>query len=185
MFLNSVGFAGGMVTSRLLGTQRRMMATPTSGWTLLAGDLVGRLVIVAVQAIGIIAVTSLFFDVHWGDPLPLAALVALFAVISVTAAEIAGATATTREQVLGAAAGFGVGWAMIGGCVWPLSVVSPQLASAGHLVPQAWAMDGLIDLSTGADLASLTDELTVLAAFAFAFTVAAGTALTLRGRKGW
>ena len=34
-----------------------------------------------------------------------------------------------------------VAMGMLGGCMWPLSIVPAPMRVAGHLVPQAWAMD--------------------------------------------
>jgi len=56
---------------------------------------------------------------------------------------------------------------MLGGCMWPLSIVSGTLRTVGHLTPHAWAVDAWTALvARGGTLATIAPDLGVLAAFA-------------------
>lgn len=63
----------------------------------------------------------------------------------------------------------GIGLGMLGGCMWPLSIVPPFMRTLGHLTPHAWAVDAWTALvDDGASFAGIALELTVLAATTFA-----------------
>jgi ABC-type multidrug transport system permease subunit len=54
----------------------------------------------------------------------------------------------------------------LGGCWWPLEVVSDTMSTIGHFFPTAWTMDALHRLiSFGGELSEITQELAVLAGF--------------------
>jgi ABC-2 type transport system permease protein len=56
---------------------------------------------------------------------------------------------------------------MLGGTMWPLEVVGDTMRTIGHLVPQAWIMDGFVTLIfDGGGVTDLGRELAVLASFA-------------------
>lgn len=59
--------------------------------------------------------------------------------------------------------------AMLRGCLWPLEVVGPALARAGHLTPHAWALEALRDVGVGGDsLAQVAPRLVPLVAMTVA-----------------
>jgi len=69
---------------------------------------------------------------------------------------------------------------MLGGCMWPLSIVSQTMRNVGHVTPQAWAVDAWTDLlSRGGTLATILPQLAVLTAFAAGFLAIA----TIRMRR--
>jgi ABC-2 type transport system permease protein len=69
---------------------------------------------------------------------------------------------------------------MLGGCMWPLSIVSKTMREVGHIAPQAWAVDAWTSLlSRGGSIVSIAPELGVLAAFAAGFL----TLATVRLRR--
>lgn len=61
---------------------RRMLSTPTGPGTLIAGETLGRVLIGIIQAAVIIVGSSLLFGVRWGQPLGVAAVVILFALVA-------------------------------------------------------------------------------------------------------
>ena len=79
----------------------------------------------------------------------------------------------------------GIAFGMLGGCMWPLAIVSPLMREIGHATPHAWAVDAWTALlSRGRTVATILPELAVLAGFAAAFLVLAAWRLrqTLRVR---
>ncbi len=52
----------------------------------------------------------------------------------------------TEEQAISVAVVLGIVCGLLGGCMYPLDVVSPAIRVVGHFVPQAWAMDAFIKL---------------------------------------
>jgi ABC-2 type transport system permease protein len=183
MFLNTLTFAGGLVVARQLGCLRRIAATPTRPATVLVGDFFGRFVLAVLQGLLIVAVGSLAFGVSWGNVGGVLALVALFAAVSVGAAELLGSVARTREQVLAVAAPTGLLLGMLGGCIWPLSIVGPFLRDLAKVVPHSWAVSAAQKLQYGLPLRSVTGSLAMLGVFAVVLAVAAHARLAARLRS--
>ncbi len=93
----------------------------------------------------------------------------LLATVSTCAGLVFGTILATEEQAIPFAVPIGIGMAMLGGCMWPLEVVSPAVRAVGHLTPHAWAMDAFIVLQHGgAGIGSVWRSVVALAAFAVA-----------------
>jgi hypothetical protein len=55
-------------------------------------------------------------------------------------------------------------FAMLGGCMWPLSIVSPLMRAVGHATPQAWAVDAWTNLlSSHGTIVTIWHQLGILA----------------------
>ena len=167
VFVNSMAAAGALVETRRLGVSRRMLASPASARTILAGEALGRFALALVQALLILLVGALVFGVDWGDPVGAAALVLLFALVATGAAMLVGTLARTADQAGSVGAPLGIALGMLGGCMWPLEIVGDVMRQVGHVVPHAWAMDAWSALIfDGEALAGITTELAVLAGWA-------------------
>lgn len=169
MFINSLAIGGQLVAARQLGVVRRSLAAPVSAADLAAGFVVARMVFALIQAALILVVGAVFFDVDWGDPVAIAAVVLVFAVVCSAAGLILGAFAKTPEQAPAIGVPLSIGFAMLGGCMWPLFIVPDLVRQVGHLTPHAWAVDGLVEVVfDGGSLGSIGIELAVLSVFAVA-----------------
>ncbi|MEY2477082.1 MAG: linearmycin/streptolysin transport system permease protein [Actinomycetota bacterium] len=165
--ITSLVFGSGLVASRRLGTLQRMLATPTPARAIVLGYAMTAFVVALVQATGLLVIGSLFFRVHWGDPAAVAILLLLLAVVGASMNLIMGTVARTPEQAVAAAVPLGIAIGMLGGCMWPLEVVSPGMRAIGHLTPNAWAMDAWIRLVfVRVGLSGVTRQLLMLALFA-------------------
>jgi ABC-2 type transport system permease protein len=175
MFINSLAIGGQLVAARQLGVIRRSLAAPVSAGDLAAGFVVARMVFALIQAGLIVVVGAVFFDVDWGDPVAVAAVVLVFAVVCAAAGLVLGAVAKTPEQAPAIGVPVSIALAMLGGCMWPLFIVPDTVRQIGHLTPHAWAVDGLIEVVfDGGSLGSIGVELAVLSVFA---TVLSGIAI--------
>jgi ABC-2 type transport system permease protein len=173
MFVNVLGAAFGFAVARQIGTFRRALTTPTRRSTIVAGEMLGRFVVSLFQAALIIGAGIVLFRVHWGDPLGVFAVVILVAGISSAASILLGLVVRHPEHALAFAPPIGLALGMLGGCMWPLAFVSPGLRAVGHISPHAWAMDGLIALSTrDAHLTDIAPQLAVLVGFAAVLVLA-------------
>jgi ABC-2 type transport system permease protein len=180
MFLTSLTAAGRLVHTRRLGVSRRMISTPTSIWTIVAGEALGRFAIALLQAGYIVLITAVAFGVSWGDPLAAAAIIGLFGVVAAGVAMLFGALASTPDQAssLGVFAGLAMG--ALGGCMIPFSVMPAAMQSVARLLPHSWAVLGIQSLiRDGGGLASVAPNLAVLAAWG----VASMTLASWRFRK--
>jgi ABC-2 type transport system permease protein len=180
MFMTSMTAATALIVSRQLGVSRRMFATPTSGRTILVGELLGRFGVAMIQGLFIFVGTAVVFSVEWGDPIAAMAIIVAFGLVSTGVAMLVGTIATNPEQ----ASSIGVGVAMLlgafGGAMVPPEVFPEIMRTVSHVTPHAWAIDGLRAVAVGdSDLAGVIPELAALLAFA---VVLLGLA-TLRFRR--
>ncbi|MDN3027812.1 ABC transporter permease [Streptomyces sp. S.PB5] len=181
VFINALAGGATIVQTRRTGVYARALAAPVSARTLVLGETVAYLLLALLQSALIIGVGALAFDVAWGDPLAAGVLVTVWALVGTGAGVLAGALFRTPEQVNAVGPALGIGLGMLGGCMWPLALVPDWLRTAGHLVPQAWAVDAWTTLlSRGGDLAAILPDLAVLAAFATVLIVCASLALRRR-----
>jgi ABC-2 type transport system permease protein len=167
LFLIALTGAAALIESRRLGVARRILATPTSPATVIAGEALGRVLIACVQALVIILGTALFFGVRWGQPAGVAAVVLLYACAGAGAGTLVGALFRNEQQAAGISLLLGLGLGALGGCMVPLELFPPALKRIAHLTPQAWGNDAFDKLvGHGASITGILPQLGALAVFA-------------------
>jgi ABC-2 type transport system permease protein len=167
VFLNSLSGAVWLIETRRLGIARRMLSTPTSTRSILGGVLLGRLAIALLQALIIVAGSSLLFGVGWGDPLGTTAVVLAFCLVGTGAGMLLGAVCSTEQQAGPIALLLGLSLAAFGGSMVPLEVFPSSVRAAAHLTPHAWANDAFSKLlQHGGGAADVLPQVAVLLAFA-------------------
>ena len=167
MFLTGLTGSAAIIETRRLGVASRMLSTPTSAGTVVAGEGLGRFSVVMLQGIYILFATLLLFQVNWGDPLGAAAIMILFGAVAAGAAMLMGTLFKNDQQAGGIGVVLGIGLAALGGCMVPLEFFSPTMQTVAHLTPHAWALDGFaILVRENGTIADITTELAVLAGFA-------------------
>jgi ABC-2 type transport system permease protein len=167
VFLTSLTGATQLILTRTLGVSRRMLSTPTSAATIVAGEALGRFAVAMLQALIIVAASAVAFGVAWGDPLGAAAVVVAFSLVGAGAAMLVGAVASNAEQAsaLGVVAGLVLG--AVGGCMVPPEVFPEAMRTISRATPHAWALDGLRALAVhDATLVGVLPQVGVLLAFA-------------------
>ena len=179
LFVAALGAGAALVDLNRLGISRRMLSTPVSLATLVGGLTLARLSLTLLQAGLLITVGAVVFDVDWGHPAGVIALVVLYSLVAVGAGLLIGSLARTSEQAMAIGVPVAMGMGMLGGTMWPLDLVGDTMRTIGHATPQAWVMDGWItlifDRGTLADLATELAALTV-----FALAILGGGTLRLR-----
>jgi ABC-2 type transport system permease protein len=174
VFLNALAAGASIIETRQLGMYERMTAGPVRRGTIIAGETLAYFTMALLQATLIVVVGGVAFGVSWGDPLAATVLVALWALVGAGAGMLSGTLFHTPEQAsaIGPTAGIALG--MLGGCMWPLAIVSSTMRQIGHLTPQAWAVDAWTSLlSRSGTISSIAPQLAVLGAFAALFLVSA------------
>jgi ABC-2 type transport system permease protein len=176
MFLTSMTAAGRLVHTKQMGVSRRMVSTPTSVWTIVAGEALGRYLVAILQAAYIVAVTTIAFGVSWGDPLAAGVIVALFGLVAAGAAMLVGALSENGDQAssLGVFAGLALG--ALGGCMIPWQMMPDVMQSVARIIPHSWALLGLQELvRTGGGISTVLPNIAVLTVYG----------LVLMGLAGW
>jgi ABC-2 type transport system permease protein len=162
-FLTSLTASLRLVLTRRLGVSRRMVSTPTSPATIIAGEAIGRFGV----AVFIVVVSALLFGVAWGDPVAAAAIILVFALVSAGAAMLLGSMARTADQASSLGVFLGLALGALGGCMIPLQIMPATMQSIARLIPHSWALTGLQSLiAEGGGIASVATNLAVLAGFA-------------------
>jgi len=169
IFLTSLTAAAFVIETRRLGIARRILSTPTSAGTLIAGQLLGRMAVALVQALIIVFGSLIFFGVNWGEPLGTAAVVVAFCLVGTGAAVLVGSLCSDEHQAQPIGFLLGLGMAALGGSMAPLEVFPKTARTIAHVTPHAWANDAFSKLlKHGGDLVTVLPQIAVLLAFAFA-----------------
>ena len=167
IFLNSLSGASWLIETRRLGIARRILSTPTSVRTLLAGQLLGRFAVAIVQALIIVLGSLLFFGVSWGNPLGTAAVILAFSLVGTGVAVLLGSLFPSEDRVRPVALLLGLGLAALGGCMAPLEIFPSTARTIAHVTPHAWANDAFSKLlKHGGDLVTVLPQVAVLLGFA-------------------
>jgi ABC-2 type transport system permease protein len=170
VFLMAIASGATIVETRRLGMFERMSAAPVRPRTIIAGESITYILIAAGQSLVIVAIGALVFGVSWGNPLAAGALLVLWCLVGASAGMVAGTFFRTPEQASAMGPVVGIVFAMLGGCMWPLSIVSRTMREIGHATPQAWAVDAWTSLlSNHGDIVTISRDLGVLALFALGF----------------
>ena len=188
VFLSAVAGGATIVETRRLGMFERMSAAPVRPSSIIAGESLIYLVIALVQSALIVGVGSLAFGVSWGDPAGAIALVVVWSAVGAGAGILAGTLFRTPEQASAIGPIVGITFAMLGGCMWPLAIVTPSMRVIGHLTPQAWAVDAWTELlANHGGLLAIGRDLGVLALFAIGLFGVATLRLrrTIATRRSW
>jgi linearmycin/streptolysin S transport system permease protein len=176
VFISAMSGGAMVVEVRRLRIYERMGAAPVGPRTIVAGEFLALLAVALLQSALIVTVGAVLFDVSWGSPPAAAALVVAWACVAAGAGMLGGTLFVTPEQGTALGPAIGIVFGMLGGCMWPLAIVSTPLRELGHATPQAWAVDAWTSLlSRGATLADVLPELGILA----------GVALGLLGLAAW
>ncbi|HAL30889.1 MAG TPA: hypothetical protein DCP20_09290 [Coriobacteriia bacterium] len=141
------GSAGGILEEREQGTLRRLLVAPIGRGTVLTGKVVGTVLAATAQALVLVAVGALAFGVPWGrDPAGVAMVLGSYILAGTGLAVMVSALVRTRDQMSGASPLISTGLAMLGGCLWPIEVVSPAMQTIAKFTPTGWAVMGLTDV---------------------------------------
>jgi ABC-2 type transport system permease protein len=121
-----------------------------------------------VQALVLVLVGALAFGVPWGrDPLGVALVLGSYILAGTGLAVMISALVRTRYKMSGLSPLVSTGFAMLGGCLWPLEIVSPFMQTIAKLTPTGWAVMGLTDVvARNQGLASAALPTLVLLGFA-------------------
>jgi len=131
----------------------------------LAGETLGRFVVVVFQGVYIMTVTWLVFGVDWGDPIGAAAVLVAFGLVATGAALLVGALFRNDQQAGSIGVFAGLGLAALGGSMAPLEIFSPLMRNVAHATPHAWGNDGFAELvRRGGTVLDIGPELGVLLA---------------------
>lgn len=171
VFIPLFGISGLFAYERQRGTLRRLLTTPVTKATFLLGTISGQVSMALVQMLLLVGFWILVMKLRWGHE-PLALFVILFSSALAAGAfgTALGTLVTTERQANGLSILFGMVFALMGGCWYPLELFPPAIQNAVRVLPTTWAMQGMLDLVLrGGGLPEVLGEAIVLLGFASLF----------------
>jgi ABC-2 type transport system permease protein len=156
---------------RQKGTLARLLTTPASKATFLLGTIFGQVVMALVQMLLLVGFGILVMKLAWGrQPLALFAILLASALAAAAFGTTLGTFIKTESQANGLSIMFGMVFALMGGCWYPLELFPPAVQSAVKVLPTTWAMQGMLDLVLrGGGLQDILPKTAVLLGFAVIF----------------
>ena len=156
---------------RQRGTLRRLLTTPATKATFLLGTIVGQVAIALAQMLLLVGFGILVMQLNWGrDPLALFLILLTSALAAAAFGTALGTLIKTEGQASGVSTMFGMVFALMGGCWYPLELFPPAIQSAVKVLPTTWAMQGMLDLVLrGKGLVDILPEAAALLGFAVLF----------------
>ncbi len=173
VFIPLIGLSAMFAMERQLGTLRRVLVTPTSKPTYLAGTVLGQVLTAVLQMVILVGFGALVLKLKWANA------PAATALIIVTSALAAGALGTmlgtfvkTEAQGNGLSIMIGMVMAMMGGCWYPIELFPAVIRSAAQALPTYWSMQGMLDiLVRGQGVRGVLLESALLLGFALVFFI--------------
>jgi ABC-2 type transport system permease protein len=158
-------------TERVGGTLRRLLTTPTPRSTYLLWTITGQLGAGILQMLILVAFGVLVMQVDWGQsPLALLLVLVSFGLAAVAMGVMLGTFTKTPTQAQGLSIMLGMTMGLLGGCMIPLELFPPTVATLVHILPTTWAMEAMTDLSMrGLGLAAVLPEIAILLGYAVIF----------------
>ena len=171
VFIPLLGISGVFAYERTQGTLRRLLITPTSKAAFLLGTIGGEVAVSLVQMAMLLTFGALALGVNWGRSVgALALLLVTFSLAAVAMGTFLAALVKTEGQAVSLSIASGMAMALLGGCWYPVELFPQAVRTATKVLPTAWVMQGLTDLTMrGQGLAGVLPEVGVLAAFALSF----------------
>lgn len=173
--------AASVTSDRVNRRLHRLLTTPISHRELVAGKTLGRFAVAAMQItllILVAAVGNQIFDLGLANLGSVYVLLLIYALAVAPLGILIGSFFRDPDRASNVGVLLTLAMASLGGCWWPLEIVSEPLKKVAHLFPTGWAMTALHQLiSFGRDLTDITVPILVLLAMGLAATFAAARVL--------
>lgn len=171
VFIPLFGISALFAYERRQGTLRRLLTTPASKATFLLGTITGQVIMALVQMLLLVGFGILVMKLNWGrEPLALFTILLTSALAAAAFGTTMGTFIKSEGQASGLSVMFGMVFALMGGCWYPLEMFPPAIQNAVKVLPTTWAMQGMLDLVLrGGGLRDILPEAAVLLGFALIF----------------
>lgn len=171
VFIPLFGISALFAYERQHGTLRRLLTTPATKVTFLLGTIIGQVALALVQMILLVGFGIFVMRLGWGrEPLALFVILLTSALAAAAFGTTMGTFIKTQGQANGLSVMFGMVFALMGGCWYPLELFPTAIQNVVKVLPTTWAMQGMLDLVLrGGGLREVLPEAGVLLAFALVF----------------
>jgi ABC-2 type transport system permease protein len=171
VFIPLFGISALFAYERQQGTLRRLLTTPASKATFLLGTITGQVAMALVQMLLLVGFGILVMKLSWGrEPLALFLILLTSALAAAAFGTTMGTFIKTEGQASGLSVMFGMVFALMGGCWYPVELFPPAMQEVVKILPTRWAMQGMLDLLLrGGGVSDILPEAAVLLGFAVVF----------------
>lgn len=152
MFLLFNAMAGGKSfhQERRSETLSRLMMTPTSIRSILAGKFIGTFLFAWIQFLIFMGATHFLLKVDWGPSILQILFITFFYIFSVAGLAMVVAAYTTNEKMADIVGSMGVQiLALLGGSMLPLSLFPEMMRKIAMATPNSWALTSFTSIMTG------------------------------------
>jgi ABC-2 type transport system permease protein len=133
-----------LVIERNKGLLRRLASTPISRASVVLGKWTGKMALALVQLAFAMVAGIVFFDIDWGDSLPMVCVVLIaWAAFCTSLAILLANGARSEGQMTGIGVISSMVLAALGGCWWPIEVTADWMQSLARWLPTGWTMGAL------------------------------------------
>jgi ABC-2 type transport system permease protein len=160
--MSAISKAGDIIDERRIGTYARMLTSPTRQSTILAGQVVGSLLLIIVQMIVLMIGTRVLFGVQWGN---WASALLLAGTFSLAASGIGTALSlqlNDRRAADGLVGTIGVLFSALSGGMFPIYIFPSFMKMIAKFIPNYWALQGFLDQMSGLGVTEVVTPVVVL-----------------------
>jgi ABC-2 type transport system permease protein len=171
VFIPLFGISAMFAYERQQGTLQRLLTTPSSKATFLLGTISGQVAMALVQMLLLVGFGIFLMKLNWGrQPLALFVILLTSALAAAAFGTTLGTFVKTETQANGLSTMFGMVFALMGGCWYPLELFPSVVQNVVKILPTTWAMQGMLDLVLrGGGLQDVLPKAGVLLGFAVIF----------------
>lgn len=183
MFLMFTVSNGGrtLLVEKAHGTLPRLLVAPLSPAQVLLGKMFGVFLTGSAQMLILIVASTLLFQLKWGNPLAVLALVLACVVGAVGWGMLITALVKTPGQAASIGSAVMLIFGILGGSFFDISILPAWFRAASRITPNAWGLDGFGRLALGSGLAEIMPDIAGLLAMG---VVLFGVSLFLFMRRG-
>lgn len=171
-----------LLSERREGTLARMLAAPVSSAQVLGGKVGGIFLGGFIQLAALILLTTLLWQLNWGNPLSVLLLVVAAALAATGWGLLIASLAANAGQITSLGMALTLLFGILSGSFVPLNDAWPVLDWLSRITPNRWAMDGFVALAAGEGGAAVL--VPVAALLIMAAVLFAAAALFFRRRQG-
>jgi ABC-2 type transport system permease protein len=184
MFLMYTVSNGGrsLLTEKAQGTLPRLLVTPISTTQVLGGKVFGIFLTGAAQMLILIGGSTLFFNLQWGDPVAVVALVLASVAGAVGWGMLITAVAKTPGQAGTIGSAIFLTFGILGGSFFQMTNLPTWFQVLSKITPNSWGLDGFTVLGLGGHIGEI---LTPLAALLLMGAVLFTLSVVLLNRRGF
>ena len=147
VFIPLFGISALFAYERQQGTLRRLLTTPSRKVTFLLGTISGQVVMALVQMLLLVGFGIFVMKLNWGrEPFALFVILLASALAAAAFGTTMGTFVKTESQANGLSIMFGMVFALMGGCWYPLEMFPTAVQHAVKILPTTWAMQGMLNL---------------------------------------